>query len=330
MAEPTEPTAPPRTDAPKAEAPTFTARDDGFHFDVMSDRWWETETAWFSFHHPGRRLGGWFYSMFRPNIGTVAGGAWVWDDTAHLPWDVPYSTNYSALRLPPDADLRDVELPTGVRMKAVEPTMVYDLGYEDGERLRAALRFEGVMPPQPLTAVGSTFGSAHHFDQFGRVTGQLVVNGERVEIDCIGMRDRTWGPRPEHRPRQAAYVTGAASPDHGFLAVTNTQPDGDPVAYGFLRRDGRTANLRHGQREVRRDHLEGSILEVVIDAVDEEGRSLRAVGTPVSRMIINRHTFIDINSLVRWDLDGEEAWGEDQDMWPVLTFADRQRQARAG
>ena len=51
---------------------------------------------------------------------------------------------------------------------------------------------------------------------------------------------------------------------------------------------------------------------------------------PVSRMIINRHSFIDINSLIRWDLDGVEAWGEDQDMWPVLTFADRQRQARAG
>ena len=199
---------------PQTETPTFKARDDAFHFDVMSDRWWETETAWFSFHHPERRLGGWFYSMFRPNIGTVAGGAWVWDDTAQLPWDVLYSTNYSALQLPPDADLRDVALPTGVRMKVVEPTMVYDLGYEDGDRLRAELRFEGVMPPQPLTAVGSTFGSAHHFDQFGRVTGELVVNGERLDIDCLGMRDRTWGPRPEHRPRQAAYVTGAASAEH--------------------------------------------------------------------------------------------------------------------
>ena len=45
-------------------------------------------------------------------------------------------------------------------------------------------------------------------------------------------------------------------------------------------------------------------------------------------MIINRHTFIDINSLVRWDLDGVEGWGEDQDMWPVHTFAARQRARR--
>ena len=65
----------------------FTADDDGLH--ALSDRWWETETAWFSFHHPERRLGGWLYTMVRPNIGTVAGGAWVWDDTAWLPWPSP-------------------------------------------------------------------------------------------------------------------------------------------------------------------------------------------------------------------------------------------------
>ena len=43
--------------------------------------------------------------MARPNIGTVAGGVWVWDDTAYLPWDVPYSANYTALPLPADTDL---------------------------------------------------------------------------------------------------------------------------------------------------------------------------------------------------------------------------------
>ena len=45
-------------------------------------------------------------------------------------------------------------------------------------------------------------------------------------------------------------------------------------------------------------------------------------------MIIERHTFIDINSLLRWDLNGEEGWGEDQDMWPVHTWSARRREAR--
>ena len=249
----------PPTAADPAANYAFTPADDRFHFDVMSDRWWETETSWFSFHHPGRRLGGWFYTMVRPNIGTVAGGAWVWDDRAHLPWEVLYSANYSALQLPPGADLADINLPTGVQIKVVEPTMVYQLGFGDGDRFRADLRFEGVMAPEPLTAVGSTFGSAHHFDQLGRVHGTISVHGEEIAIDCLGMRDRTWGPRPEHRPRQAAYVTGAADAEHGFLAVTNTKADGDPIAYGFLRRDGRTVSMAEGERRVERDPLQGWI-----------------------------------------------------------------------
>ncbi len=307
--------------------PVFSPADDHFHFDHMSDRWWETETSWFSFHEPNRKLGGWFYTMVRPNIGTVAGGAWVWDDSAWLPWEVLYSTNYSALQLPAGADLADIELPTGVAIKMVEPTMGYELGYHDGERLQARLRFDGVMAPEPLRAVGSTFGSGHHFDQLGRVIGELVVNGEIIAIDCLGMRDRTWGPRPEHRPRQAAYVTGAASADHAFLAVTNTTPEGDAVAYGFHRTQGRTIGLAEGQRRVERDPATGWVTQVVIEAVDAEGATMVAVGRAVSRIIINRHTFIDLNSLIRWDLDGTTAWGEDQDMWPVHVFADYRRRA---
>jgi hypothetical protein len=305
----------------------FTPRDDGFHFAEMGDDWWATETAWFSFHHPARRLGGWFYTLVRPNIGTVAGGCWIWDDSAHLPWEVLYSASYSALPMPCDQELTDCRLPTGVAIKMIEPCMRYALGYDDGERLQADLRFDGVMPPEPLTAVGSTFGSARHFDQFGRVTGELVLHGERIAVDCIGMRDRTWGRRPEDRPRQAAYVTGAADATHGFLAVTNVRPEGDQVAYGFLRRDGRTAGLTDGERWVERDLRAGWVTRITIKARDIAGRDIVASGVPVSRMIINRHTFIDVNSLIRWDLDGTVAWGEDQDMWPVHRWAQMRRDA---
>jgi hypothetical protein len=186
----------------------------------MSDRWWETETVWFSFSEPSRSLGGWLYVLIRPNIGTVAGGAWVWDASAVLPWEVPYSANYSALRLPDGLDLADAELPTGVRIRAVEPLQRYAIGYHDEGRLTADLDFEAVMPPFPLTSTDSPFGHLSHFDQFGRVTGRLNLHDEEILIDCLAMRDRSWGPRPEHRPRRGTYVTGIASPSHGFLALT--------------------------------------------------------------------------------------------------------------
>ncbi len=311
-----------------AEQRIFTARDDRFHADEMVGDWWSTETAWFSFAHPERRLGGWLYTLARPNIGTVAGGAWVWDDSAHLPWEVLYSANYTALELPRDQDLNDITLPTGVSIRVLEPCMSYALGYSDASRLQATLRFEGVMPPEPLTSTGSTFGRSHHFDQIGRVSGEIILHGETIPIDCLAVRDRTWGRRREDRPRQAAYVTGVATKRHGFLAVTNVEADRNPVAYGFLYRDGRTLPLTQGERRVERDKDNSWITRVEIQARDADGRELLAVGTPLSRIVINRHTFIDVNSLIQWDINGEGGHGEDQDMWPVHRWSRMRRTAR--
>ena len=311
------------------ERPVFRAADDGFHFDDLGDDWWATETSWFSFHHPERGLGGWLYTLARPNIGTVAGGLWVWDDRAVLPWEVLYCSNYTALHLPRDTDLTDTVLPTGVGIKVLEPTRRYALNYEDAGRVSLRLTFDAVMEPEPMTSVNSTFGKARHFDQFGRVTGTLEIHGEHVEIDCIAARDRTWGRRREDRPRKAAYVTGAGDERSGFLAVTHPEPHREGVAYGFLRRDGVNAPLVDGERRVARDPVEGWITEIELDLVDARGRTLRLVGRPASRTIINRHTFIDVNSLVRWESSDGVAWGEDQDMWPVHDWAADARRRRA-
>ncbi len=306
---------------------TFTARDDSFHFDQMGDRWWMTETSWFSFCHPERKLGGWLYTMVRPNIGTVAGGAWIWDDTAHLPWEVPYSVNYTALRLPRDQDLTDITLPTGVSIRVVEPCTRYALGFQDGDRCRIALQFEGIMPPHPLRKAGSPFGGAQHFDQFGRVTGEISLGGERIAIDCLAMRDRSWGPRPEHRPKRSAYVTGIASERDAFLAVTKWNGDVEEIAYGFMIRDGEIADLVSGRRVVEQDPVEGWVTRITIEGKDERGRALHASGRRLSGIIINRHSFIDSNGLIAWTINGHAGHGEDQDMWPVHDWADNRRAA---
>ncbi|MGH1490988.1 MAG: DUF7065 domain-containing protein [Acidimicrobiales bacterium] len=307
----------------------FTPDDDGFHRHLAGDDWWFTETAWFSFHDVERRLGGWFYTMARHNIGTVAGGAWVWDDSANLPWEALYSANYSALELPADADLRNVELPTGVSITVEEPTLGYRLGYDDPGLFTADLRFDGTMAPRPLSASGSTFGKAAHFDQIGHVTGNIEVHGEHIDIDCWAIRDRTWGRRPENRPRQAAYVTGAGEGGPGFLAVTNTRDGTDRVAYGFVNRGDDATSLVDGQRSVTRHPTEGWVETIRIEATDEAGRPFVAEGRSVSRISINRHTFIDVNSIIHWKLQGDDAgtewWGEDQDMWPVHRWSAAKR-----
>ena len=306
----------------------FSARDDDFHFDQMTDRWWETETAWFAFCHPERKIGGWLYSMFRPNIGTVAGGAWIWDDTAHLPWEVPYSANYTALRIPRDQKLTDISLPTGVRIKMLQPLMRYQLGFHDEDRLQLDLTFDAIMPPRALHKAESAFKNLTHFDQFGRVFGEIVLHGEKIAIDCLAIRDRSWGPRPEHRPGKSSYVTGIASADDAFRAVTKWNDPADPIAYGFMIRDGKTGDLVSGRRIVERDPAQGFVTRIVIEGIDEFGRELHATGKRISGIIINRHSFIDSNGLIEWSINGKTGHGEDQDMWPVHRWSAFRRQAR--
>lgn len=207
--------------------------------------------------------------------------------------------------------------------------MAYRLGYDDPGRFSAELRFEGAMEPRPLAATGSTFGKAAHFDQIGRVSGTIELHGESIGIDCWAMRDRTWGRRPEDRPRQAAYVTGAGNGGTGFLAVTNTRDGTDRIAYGFVRLGDRQLALVDGQRSVTRSPENGWVDTIRLDGVDETGAPFVAEGRSVSRIFINRHSFIDINSIIEWRLthEGNELdwWGEDQDMWPVHRWSKAKR-----
>ena len=168
-------------------------------------------------------------------------------------------------------------------------------------------------------------GNLTHFDQFGRVHGTIEVLGEIIPIDCYGMRDRSWGPRPEHRPRKSAYVTGIASPEESFLAVPRSGEHCNDVAYGFLIREGEIGDLVSGRRSIERDPEQGWVNRIVIDAVDEHGRKLHAEGKRISGITLVRHSFIDNNGLIEWSIDGKTGHGEDQDMWPVHDWADYRR-----
>lgn len=305
----------------------ITASDDSFHFAQMGDRWWMTETAWFSFCIPERKMGGWFYTMVRPNIGTVSGGVWVWDDSATLPWEAPYSSNLTVMPLQDGADLNKVTLRNGVSIETLEPLTAYRIGYEDGDIIKADMCFEAVMPPRPLRKPGSAFGDLTHFDQFGRMTGTLTLHGEEIAVDCLAMRDRSWGPRPEHRPRKSAYVSGIASAEDCFLFVSKANDLSDQLAYGFMIRDGDIGDLVEGTRRVERDPQTGFVTRIVIEGVDEHGRTLHATGERLSGITLIRHSFIDHNGLIAWTINGKIGHGEDQDMWPVHDWSRYRREA---
>lgn len=308
--------------------------DDGFH--PYSTHPYETETFWASFHVPELRLGGWFYNQVLFNQGVCNGGAWVWDDS---PAPARYELFEHGLPLghAEDMDLRDVHLPTGNHLQALEPLRRYRVQYSDPGRFEADVTLEALRPPHSHPIGVAPFWRGRHFDQAMRVSGQVVLDGKVIDVDSLSGRDRSWGPRPGPRAPGAAkksrpsarpdpvaaarppytpfgvgYVLGTHSADEMFLAYTlPCIYDGAPrdfVTTGYLVRDGRYGLLVSGERRAELDPDRGWMRRIVLEAADEHGRELTAVGT-----LVSHHGERGLGTgYFHWEWDGAEGYGEDQ------------------
>lgn len=313
--------------------PVLTAEDDLLH--PATDHWWETETAWFSFNVPERRLGGWFYNQILSTQGVCNGGAWVWDDS---PADALYEVRHQGLPVDVAAiDLRDAQLPNGNHLEVLEPLRCYRVRYHDQGAFEADLVFTGIMAPNSHPIATAPFWRARHFDQPMHVTGTIRLLGEDIVVDCLSVRDRSWGPRPmgpdPHRPGSPA--SRSAKPPRppegiGYPFATATERDGwllytrptviegmasDELSTGYLLQDGTYGHLITGRRRTWLDRATRWIRRIEIEATDEHGRTLEAEGE-----LVARHGPAGSPSgtgLFRWRWDDLDGWGEDQTYAPA-------------
>ncbi len=116
--------------------------DDDFHDEEMTDRWWETETNWFSWNVPEResRQGGRTARPGRTPASATAGPG-CGTTARSWSWELPYRAEYSGLQLPPrpERDMRDFEWPNGVHVRMLEPLQRYAIDY-DGSGAELELR----------------------------------------------------------------------------------------------------------------------------------------------------------------------------------------------
>lgn len=297
--------------------------DDDFH-PAGPDHWW-TETCWFSFFVPERDWMAYLYCWNRPNIACSGGGVILWDAEGEAPWELPYY-DYQFNLPPAKGDMRDMVWPNGVGVRCLRPLERYALTYSRPGVLEIDAEFEGVMDAVMTNS---------HIDQVGRVTGEVVLRGERVAIDCHAMRDRSWGPRSDLTGMgvRVGYCYGTASPKTGFLLFTDitTDADGDHDdmgrRYGYVIRDGRRSDLVRASRRVEREA--GRPVRIAIEGEDAAGRAVSITGVCRNRVAFAPYPGMFCwLSLVRWEMDGEVAWGENQDVWPPGAWR-AQRTARA-
>jgi hypothetical protein len=233
--------------------------------------------------------------------------------------------------------MRDFEWPTGVRVTMIEPLRQYRIRYEDPGALELDVVFEAVMAPNPHPIGVAPFFKGTHFDQPGHVTGEMLLRGERVAIDCYATRDRSWGPRPMGRPKKKhqkgtealtriggiGYSFGTASATDAWLVYSVPGRDADPVSCGFLLRDGQYGHITAGERHLKVDPQTGWPTSMEIEATDDCGRHLLVRGEAASRHWRGNGG----DTLFHWSWDLVEGWGEDQSYFsPEVSEANKSRQ----
>ena len=103
--------------------------DDEFHPPDDDNPYW-TETCWFTFTVPERRMSGQLYPFFRTNQNVAAGGAYFWDDQGSEMWNCLYAKNFWHLPIP-DEPLSNIRLPNGIQYQCIEAQHRYRIRFDD-------------------------------------------------------------------------------------------------------------------------------------------------------------------------------------------------------
>ena len=301
----------------------ITPQDDHLH--TKTDDPFFNESAWFSLMIPERNICGWAYLHHRPNMNYSVGGYALWDPSGEHSFDCLYYSFGDPFPMRPEYDMFDFKLPNGFEMHCNEELKQFHF-INDTEECQLDLTWTAFMPPtEPGFPV--EWGT-RHYEQGGRMTGTIHVEGEYLEVDCFSQRDRSWGPRTvsvSGHPRSGFPWAVASENDAWIIFPTGVKPAKDDPAVdevdkliaGWYWHDGVVGRIVDGERRLPERGHDGRPLRTELTAVDEHGRTIEAEGTWKNWLRFNPYPFVfEWWSLVEWTFNGLTAWGEDEEFWP--------------
>lgn len=283
----------------------ISAADEGFH-KATEDPWWN-ESSFTTFRIPERKLFGILYHYVRPNQNTVMAGPWFVDDTGDEMSTCRYNGFDWHMSIPAGADMFDLVCENSYSVRTLEPQLRYRHSYK-APGCEFDLTFTADRLPVAMQSAGERINTGMrdfvqdveraatgHYEQTGVMNGSLVLEGEPIDVvDAAVIKDRTWGPRRiliEQRKPRGSYLFARADRDNSFQAFAMSDRPWeqdpivgapDPVVHGFYVRDGVAGRLVSGTRRVLERHPDGRPVRETLDATDEHGRELHAVGEIVS------------------------------------------------
>jgi hypothetical protein len=159
--------------------------------------------------------------------------------------------------------------------------------------------------------------------QLCHVTGSIRFNGDELTVDSYDLRAKGWSTRSDLRTPPlpdgsqiagASDTFGASANGSFFVGTFGGDLSGTDVYGGHLWRDGELRAVVGGKRTIVRRSASGYPEELLVEGVDDKGRTFRAEGIAVNRAFMQGTAYVLWSSGVSWIVDGEAMWGKDDDV----------------
>lgn len=268
-------------------------RDDHPHEIGPEPAW--SESTYFNFHDPSSGLAGFTRIGQRPNEGTadatlflfLPGGGAVAVLERREQNDVAEIPRVGGIAHEPSKELESWRVrcsSKGLGVARAEGLDVKSEATRSVVAVDASLSFTASMPPfgtsgrRRRTAEAATAAAAvaaGHFEQACRVRGTVSVGELAFDVDGLGLRDRSWGPRDWSVPWGWRWFSMPFSEEFA-VGVHSVMFPGREVQAGWVWRDGRTIKMDGFELDTT---YEGPIHRSLrIEAKDVEGGSYKIAG----------------------------------------------------
>ncbi len=291
------------------------------------------ETLYLPFAVPERRLFGNIYVLARPGLGVTLCDIKIFEGLTRSRYEASYSDNRQ--HLPAPATFSAFSLPNGLAIDISKGPDRYIGRYIGHDDTSLEIELTALMPAYDIhdpdmdpkarksaaeQAANSGYGASYggHYDQTCRVRGQLILRGEKIDIDYVDVMDRSWGPRGEQGCPGMAWTHAIIDENymtHQIWSLDITAP-GDrqfTFAHGYLLENGKVYGLTDATMSVDRVGVWGS--SYLMSVTDIRGKTHRFHGAPMASGLWECYGCVGVpNIMNRWvGADGRVGYGELQE-----------------
>jgi len=155
------------------------------------------------------------------------------------------------------------------------------LSAAQGKAVALALTVRGLSPvfgsagAEGLSAGEEVEFASAHYEQQTQSTGFIDIGGEKTELNALGLRDHSWGPRHWQAPKFYRWLTAQFGPDLALMLTDFESPSGRKIQSGFVFRGG--ANIPVKQVSIDTDYAAGGRYQLHLSAAFTTDEGERAV-----------------------------------------------------